>query len=155
MWPRSAPVTYMPTASELYQPPPHMWRYKAPEASVHGSATAEYVAQYLQQPMQSQYHQQQEQQLTYQQLMPPPPVAPLQHVVQPPATEQQLTSASSVSAALTSAEQVLNPSPSNLDTSMTSFGNMSGLSGLLDLSGHDAPHIPSTSKTPDDLLQKR
>ena len=159
--PSSAPVTYMPTASELYQPPPlQMWRHKAPEASVHGSTTAEYVGQYLQQPMQSQYHHQQQQQPTYQQLMAPPHTPPLPRVVQPPATAQQRTSDSSVSAALASAEQILNQSPSDLDTSMPSFGSISGLSGLLNLSGQNGASIPSTSNTPDDLrtpplLEKR
>lgn len=114
----SASGTYIPTASEMYQPPPHMWRFKPPPASVWGSQTADYVNQYMQQPMQTHCQQQQPQ---YHQMMPPP--------------AQSKQQPNSVSAAMGSASQVLNQSPSTLDTSGQSLGNMSGLSGLFNLSG--------------------
>ena len=38
-----------PSTSEKYQPPPHMWRNKPPQASVWASATQDYVEQYMQQ----------------------------------------------------------------------------------------------------------
>jgi hypothetical protein len=41
-----------PSPSEMYQPPPHMWRHRPPPASVWASATQEYVEQYNQQPLQ-------------------------------------------------------------------------------------------------------
>lgn len=122
--PRSATATYTSMASEMYQPPPHMWRRKAPAASVWGSQTADYVDQYMQQP---QYQQQQPQ---YQRMMPPPP----QHGFQPLHQITQQSSSAFVSAALGSAGRVLNQSPSALDTTSQSLSNMSGLSGVLNLS---------------------
>jgi len=108
--PSSAPATSTPTASEMYQPPPHMWRHKAPAASVWGSQTTDYVDPYMQQPLQPQYQQQQPQ---YQRMMPPPP----QHGFQPPPQITQQPSSASASAAIGSADQVLNQSPSAFDTS--------------------------------------
>ena len=131
-------------APATYQPPPHMWRHKAPAASVWGSQTTDYVDPYMQQPLQPQYQQQQPQ---CQQMMPPPP----QHWFQlpPPLTTQQPSSASA-SAAFGSADQVLNQSPSAFDTSGQSMYNISGLSGMLNLSsGPDAASSPSGElKTP-------
>ena len=141
--PSSAPATYTPTASEMYQPPPHMWRHKAPAASVWGSKTADYLDQYMQQPLQPQYQQQQPQ---YQRMMPPPPP---QHGFQPPPQITQQPSSASVSAALGSAGHVLNQSPC-ADTSSQSLCNISGPSGMLNLSsGLDAASSPSGElKTP-------
>ncbi|KAL5016903.1 hypothetical protein ScPMuIL_006492 [Solemya velum] len=47
------------TPSEQYQPPPNMWRRQAPQSSVWGSATLQYVEQYRQQQEPQQYQQQQ------------------------------------------------------------------------------------------------
>ena len=113
MQPSSAPATYTPTASEMHQPPPHMWRHKAPAASVWGSQTTDYVDPYMQQPLQPQYQQQQPQ---YQRMMPPPP----QHGFQPPPPQipkQPSSASASASAAIGSADEVLNQSPSAFDTS--------------------------------------
>ena len=49
-----APSSYTPTASELYQPPPHMWRHQPPPASVWASMEGQYVDHYMQQPLQQQ-----------------------------------------------------------------------------------------------------
>ena len=73
---KSSRITYMPppirppntpsyvsqSSSEMYQPPPHMWRHKPPHASVWASATKEYMEQYRQQPLQTQQQQLQMQQ---------------------------------------------------------------------------------------------
>ena len=139
-----APATYSPTASGMYQPPRHMWRPKALAVSVWGSQTTVYVDPYMQQPLQPQYQQQQPQ---YQRMMPPPP----QHGFQllPPLITQQPSSASA-SAAIGSADQVPNQNPSAFDTSGQSMFNISGLSGMLNLSsGPDAASSPSGKlKTP-------
>lgn len=125
--PSLVPPTYSntPTESEMYQPPPHMWRHKAPAASIWGSQTADYVHQYMQQPPQPQF---QHQQPKYQQMM---PQHPPQHGFQHQITKQPSTV--SVSTALGSTGQVVNQSPSALNTSGQSLDNISGLSGILNL----------------------
>jgi hypothetical protein len=41
-----------PSPSELYQPPPHIWRHNPPQSSVWTLATQEYMEQYIHQPLQ-------------------------------------------------------------------------------------------------------
>ena len=65
-----------PSASEQYQPPPHMWRYVTPASSVCGSQSMECMKQYHQQPFQHP-HQQMIPPLV-QQMMPPPQQPPQQ-----------------------------------------------------------------------------
>lgn len=96
--PPTASTSYK-TPWELCQPPPHMWTRQPPAASVWGSQTADYVHQYLQQPLEPQVQQKQSQD-----------------------TQQ---------------------SPSGTATSSHSFGNLSGLSAVLDLSGLDGRSSPS------------
>ena len=96
--PPTASTSYK-TPSELCQPPPHMWTHQPPAASVWGSQTADYVHQYLQQPLEPQVQQKESQD-----------------------TQQ---------------------SPSGTATSSHSFGNLSGLSAVLDLSGLDGRSSPS------------
>ena len=109
--PNSAPATYTPTASEMYQTPPHMWRHKAPAQSVWGSQTADYVDQYMQQPLQPQY---QEQQPQYQRMMPPPS----QHGFQPP---PQQPSPASVSAGQALSSGALDTSSESLTKKYVAF----------------------------------
>ena len=104
-------------APATHQPPRQMCRQKAPSASSWGSQTTVHVDPNMQQPQ-------------CQSMMPPP----TQHGLQP-------TSASA-SAAIGSAEQVPIQSPSAFDTSSQSLFNMSGFSGMLNLSG--APFAAST-----------
>jgi len=121
-------------APATYQPPRHMWRHKAPAASAWGSQATVYVDPFMQQPLQPQC----------QQMMPPPP----QHGFQlpPPLTTQQPSSASA-SAAFGSADQV-HQSPSAFDTSSQSIFNISGLSGMLNLSSD-----PISASTPSGELK--
>jgi hypothetical protein len=46
----ATPSYYVASPSEMYQPPPHMWRHNAPPASVWGSQTQDYMEKYMQQP---------------------------------------------------------------------------------------------------------
>lgn len=124
--PSSAPAATMLTQSELYQPPPHTWRHRAPPASTWASQTSEYVQNYMLQPL-----------LPASQL----PASQLP-ASQYPATctqpsQQSSSSSSSRGAALStvvaSASQVLNPTSSPLDTSLN-LENISGFSSLLNVS---------------------
>ena len=60
--PPKTPSYVSQSSSEMYRPPPHMWRHKPPHASVWASATKEYMEQYRQQPLQTQQQQLQMQQ---------------------------------------------------------------------------------------------
>jgi hypothetical protein len=113
----SAPSSYSVSApSEMYQPPPNMWRHKAPPASVWGSQTQEYMEQYMQQPMQYQ-------QSPAPQMMHPPLPAPNQQ-------QQQQRTSPSVSTTLGSAAEALNQSPITFDNNISNTSNLSNISGL-------------------------
>lgn len=133
---------------QAFQPLPHQWRHQAPPgSSVWASQTQEYVDQYMQQPLQQPV--QQPVQHTYidmstvrrqvqspsadQQSMPPPPGP-----VQPTSTSGpvQLTSTSVVLASAASAlnQSTSTPGPSTTAGTDTSLLNLSGLSGISNLS---------------------
>jgi len=130
----SAPASVRGKAPATYQPPCHMWRHKAPAASAWGVETSVHVDPDMQQPQSEQ-------------MMPPPP----QHGFQlpPPVITQQPSFASaSASAAIGSADQLPNQSPSAFDTSGHSIFNISGLSGMLNLSSD-----PISASTPSGELK--
>ena len=93
-----------PSRSEMYQPPPNMWRHKPPQASVWASATPGYVQRYMQQPVQPQ----QLLPLQQEQNMLPQKSPDLQQ----PAQQH---GSGSLSAVLGPVSQVLNQSPSFSD----------------------------------------
>ena len=95
----SASAVLSPSQSEMYQPPPHMWRHKPPQASMWASASPEYVEQYMQQPLQPQQQ--------------PPQQQPSQQQEQNILSPQ--TSMGYLSAVLGPASQVLNQSPNISD----------------------------------------
>ena len=115
----AAPMSSSPSPSEMYQPPPQMWRHQAQAGSVWASQTPDYVDQYMQQPLIQRPQQQQQQQyqlprhLQQVRSMPPPTQMPVfqqqQHL--------QQQSGSSFSVAIGSASQELNQSPTAVDSS--------------------------------------
>lgn len=128
--PSSAPAAA--SMSEMYQPPPHMWRHRPPPASTWASQSSEYVYNYLQQPLQ-------QQPVQY-------PAPPPQPQYQPVTTAVQPRSSVALSTFVASASQVLNPpSSSVLDTSLN-LDNISGLSGLLNVSSTGDSSTPASAE---------
>lgn len=105
--PVKTPAYTSPSPSEMYQPPPHMWRHKPPQASVWASATKDYLEQYMQQPLQPQ---QQPTEQYIQQPLQNQQHPTLQHEQNMPPYQQefQQQSSDSFSAVLGPASQVLN-----------------------------------------------
>jgi hypothetical protein len=130
--PSSAPSfsSFGSSASEQYQPPPHMWKNVPPASSVWGSQSTEYMEQYHQQPFQH----------LHQQMPPPPPLhqimphhqQPRQQTQQQQQQQQRTTTSTPVSAALGAAAQVLLDQPSPTQPSPdTAFGNSLGNNSTL------------------------
>ena len=124
----SAPVSVRSKAPTTYQPPLRMWTNEAPVASAWGVETSVHVDSDMQQSQ------------SRQMMLPPPPHGfqlPPPVITQRPsfASASAYTSASA-SAALGSADELLNQSPSAFDTSGhgQSILNISGLSAMLNLS---------------------
>ena len=113
------PTPQLSTSSEIFQPPPSMWRQNPPPASVWGSQAPEYMAQYMQQPLHNPF----QHQTPFQQQS-----ARDHHQIQPLAPREKCSTP--LPAAVGNAAKVLNEglAPSTGNNSNQSIGNISGLS---------------------------